>query len=413
MEYTSSVVVSASKTDNLKTTVFKFDMDNQQRPDSLKSPSNPKSWLSASWASLKSTSRNKSPAPTINYPEKGVDHLESPISPVSVTKGSKFLSQLSDKNRRRAWTMDSKRTRPPQLSKLKLEVRTFGSDGNLSKHPKIRMRCKYKEKLPLDKEISCFSRDPFHRSVRSNVEYRRRSDDSMVCFNRGLNRRKSSDEQIQHGMGRPSSRNFFCFKKQDEEAELDEQGTTQPIIRDSSFEYFTSSLISISEGGMPFVENLKNGIHIGGLSSMFDMNKAPSDLGSIKIRFQYFNKTGRFHVSLIKGANIGNGTDGELNMYVKVTLMPGKLQQMRGDGFHDTTNPVFYESFNFRRIKLDDLLDKTLRVKFYNKRGLFVHTLLGEAVVPLFNYDLTAETVTWRHLKRCSGQKVSILGENL
>ena len=162
--------------------------------------------------------------------------------------------------------------------------------------------------------------------------------------------------------------------------------------------------------GTQYLEQLHKGVPIGGLSAMFDLYKHPREWGAIKIRFQYFSKAKRFQVSLVRGRNIGRGREKNLNLFVKVCLMPGKLQQKKGQSYHDSHDPVFYETFNFTKLTLGDLVEKRLRVRFYNKVGLvFEKEPLGEAVVPLFNYDLTAATVTWQHLRRCDGQKVCTL----
>ena len=166
----------------------------------------------------------------------------------------------------------------------------------------------------------------------------------------------------------------------------------------------------LGSGGTAYLEKLYKGIPTGGLPSMFNLYKAPSEWGSIKVRFQYFSKSKRFYVSLIRGFNIGYDRHEHLRIFVTLCLMPGKLQRKRGHGYHDTYDPVFYETFHFKKLTLGDLFEKRLRVKFYHKRGLLSRQEpLGEAIVPLFNYDLTAETVSWQHLRRCGGQKVCMI----
>ena len=163
--------------------------------------------------------------------------------------------------------------------------------------------------------------------------------------------------------------------------------------------------------GTQYVEKLYKGVPIGGLASMFEMYKnSGGEWGSVKVRFQYFNKSRRFQVSLIRAKNIGRGRGERIQLYVKVCLMPGKLQKQTGQGYHETHNPTFYESFNFTRLKLGELVEKRLRIKFYNKLGFLTKSeSLGEVIIPLFNYDLTADTITWLHLRRSRGQKVGII----
>ena len=162
--------------------------------------------------------------------------------------------------------------------------------------------------------------------------------------------------------------------------------------------------------GTQYVEKLYKGVPIGGLASMFEMYKNSSEWGSVKVRFQYFNNSRRFQVSLIRAKNVGRGKEDKLQLYVKVCLMPGKIQKQTGQGYHETHNPTFYESFNFKRLKLGEIVEKRLKIKFYNKLGFLTKSeSLGEVIIPLFNYDLTADTITWLHLRRCRGQKVGTI----
>ena len=138
----------------------------------------------------------------------------------------------------------------------------------------------------------------------------------------------------------------------------------------------------------------------------FDSIKEPSIYGQIKIMFQYFNEKKELQLTILKGSNVASGQTGILGVYTKVCLMPGKLQKKIGDDRHDTHNPVFYEPFTFK-MSLDKLLTQELRIKLYNKPGIFsVSEPIGECRVPLYHYDLTAVTVIWLDLNKCKGQKV-------
>ncbi|KAH3707850.1 hypothetical protein DPMN_067268 [Dreissena polymorpha] len=135
--------------------------------------------------------------------------------------------------------------------------------------------------------------------------------------------------------------------------------------------------------------------------------RIPSSYGQIKLMFQFFNEKNALHVTLLKGANIGQQERGNMGIFASICLMPGKLQKRASDERHNTHDPVMYEMFVFRA-SLGELLDRQLRIKFYDKPGVFSRTRpIGECLIPLYPYDLTAVTVIWRNLSKCKNQKVT------
>lgn len=136
--------------------------------------------------------------------------------------------------------------------------------------------------------------------------------------------------------------------------------------------------------------------------------RIPSCYGQIKLMFQFFNEKNALHVTLLKGANIGQQKQVNMGIFANVCLMPGKLQKRASKERHNTHDPVMYEMFAFRA-SLGELLDRQLRIKFYDKPGVFSTTRpIGECLVPLYPYDLTAVTVIWKNLSKCKNQKVRV-----
>ena len=213
---------------------------------------------------------------------------------------------------------------------------------------------------------------------------------------------------------RSSILRLFCMDSEETDCRNDQEGA--PTGVDSGTPQCTSDKIRRHETKeKPFMGITstdykdKSRIPNSGLALLFNNFGYPSDWGSVKVRFQYFNKSHEFHVSLIRGFNIGNDRSEPLRIFVKLCLLPGKLQSKTGRGYHDTNDPVFYETFYFKNRTLGGLFESRLRIRFYNKNGLFTRKEpLGETVIPLFNYDLTAETLTWLHLRQCVGQEVCI-----
>lgn len=138
-----------------------------------------------------------------------------------------------------------------------------------------------------------------------------------------------------------------------------------------------------------------------------DSIRIPSIYGQVKIMFQFFNQKDELHLTLLKGSNLGRSQTGKLGIFAKVSLMPGKVQPKVSEDKHDTHDPVFYELFVFK-MTLGELLDRQLRVKLYNKPGVFsISQPIGEFSMPLYPFDLTAVTVIWKNLRKCKGQKVT------
>lgn len=133
----------------------------------------------------------------------------------------------------------------------------------------------------------------------------------------------------------------------------------------------------------------------------------PNTYGEMKIMFQFLNEENDLHVTLLRATNVARSRGGALGVYAKVCLMPGKTQMKVGHDKHNTHNPVFCELFRFR-IKSEELFDREIKVKLFNKRGIFSRSeAIGECSIALRQYDPTAITVIWQNLKKSrTGQKV-------
>ncbi|XP_060568316.1 uncharacterized protein LOC132726922 [Ruditapes philippinarum] len=151
-----------------------------------------------------------------------------------------------------------------------------------------------------------------------------------------------------------------------------------------------------------------NGCPIDEFKTIFDAEcfRIPSIYGQLKIMFQLFNDTSEFQVTILEGSNVAvENESGNIGIYTKICFMPGKLQKKTGRDKHSTRNPVFYESFIFKT-SLAQLLESQLKIKLYNKPGILsIPEPIGQCIVPLYNYDLTAVNVIWQNLQKCKGQK--------
>ena len=108
------------------------------------------------------------------------------------------------------------------------------------------------------------------------------------------------------------------------------------------------------------------------------------------------------------GANIGSSQQGRLGIFATVCLMPRKHNKKSTQGRYNTRDPVFYELFCFK-MTLSAVMEKDLRIKFFNRPGIFCKAVpVGECLIKMYDYDMTASNVIWQNLRQCRGQRVRI-----
>ena len=326
---------------------------------------------------------------------KAANYLESPTSSVN---SAEFTTTTTDIPSRANSTYSCHSDEAPSNRRKANEpLRLIGSHNDLHT---VQSNVEEKKPCPLNRNTAIARSWSMNLNIPNNMEgHAETKPECETIMNENENKRSNKRR-------RSSILSIICLDK-DSSSEHSDHSDEETSANKQNAEETDDETLQVASGTQ-YVEKLYKGIPIGGLASMFEMNKHSGEWGSVKVRFQYFNKSRRFQVSLIRAKNIGRGRGESLRLYVKVCLMPGKLQKQTGQGFHETHNPMFYESFSFTRLKLGEIVEKRLRVKFYNKLGLLQAESLGEVIVPLFNYDLTADTITWLHLRRCRGQKVCI-----
>lgn len=126
-----------------------------------------------------------------------------------------------------------------------------------------------------------------------------------------------------------------------------------------------------------------------------------SEHGELKFAFQYLAATKQLKLTLIKADNLGGSdkTDSNLNPYVKVYLMPGKLQKQTSELFKHTRKPEFDQHFYFQGMSLEQLHAMTLKITIYHKsHNLRPPELVGKTSLELEDFDLMTENRMWRDL---------------
>ncbi|OWF46916.1 C2 calcium-dependent domain-containing protein 4C-like [Mizuhopecten yessoensis] len=123
--------------------------------------------------------------------------------------------------------------------------------------------------------------------------------------------------------------------------------------------------------------------------------------GEIKFAFQYLAKSKQLKVSILRAENLGGHgkNDNNMNAYVKVYLMPGKLQKQTSDIIKHTRCPIFEQEFYFTGLTLEQLHAMTLRIKLFHKgHNLRLPEFVGKVDVNLDSYDLLTENRMWKDL---------------
>lgn len=131
--------------------------------------------------------------------------------------------------------------------------------------------------------------------------------------------------------------------------------------------------------------------------------KPNSEFGELKYALQYCKKTERLKLTLLKAENL-RSTDPEetLNPFVKVMLMPTKVQKQTSIIHKRTNNPVFNETFFFETLPPNKLSETRLVMKIFHKSAnLKREEKLGEVTVE-FNskQDLVKEIREWREIDK-------------
>ncbi|XP_033750665.1 C2 calcium-dependent domain-containing protein 4C-like [Pecten maximus] len=123
--------------------------------------------------------------------------------------------------------------------------------------------------------------------------------------------------------------------------------------------------------------------------------------GELKFAFQYLAKSKQLKVTIVKAESLGGHgkTDQNMNAYVKVYLLPGKLQKQCSDIVKHTRCPVFDQEFYFTGVSLEQLHAMTLRIKVLHKgHNLRLPEFIGKVDVNLDSYDLLTENRMWKDL---------------
>ncbi|XP_069138262.1 C2 calcium-dependent domain-containing protein 4C-like [Argopecten irradians] len=123
--------------------------------------------------------------------------------------------------------------------------------------------------------------------------------------------------------------------------------------------------------------------------------------GELKFAFQYLAKSKQLKVSILRAENLGGHgkTDQNMNAYVKVYLLPGKLQKQCSEVVKHTRCPVFEQEFYFTGVSLEQLHAMTLRIKLLHKgHNLRLPEFIGKVDVNLDSYDLLTENRMWKDL---------------
>ncbi|XP_013399488.1 synaptotagmin-7 [Lingula anatina] len=127
-----------------------------------------------------------------------------------------------------------------------------------------------------------------------------------------------------------------------------------------------------------------------------------AEFGEAKISVQYLSDTKQLKVVLVKGENIGGQSKhpNNVNTFAKLYLCPGKLQKQTSKVVKRTRDPEYNEVFYFKDLSLEELQEKSLKIKFYNKtHNLRRLEYIGDLELDLSTVNLQEETRMWMDLQ--------------
>ncbi|XP_078664028.1 uncharacterized protein LOC144907077 [Branchiostoma floridae x Branchiostoma belcheri] len=143
----------------------------------------------------------------------------------------------------------------------------------------------------------------------------------------------------------------------------------------------------------------------------------PHYLGELKFSVEFVKRGRQLKVSIIKAENLGGHKHAKnnVNSYIRLYLLPGKVGRQQTRTVKHTRNPVFNEEFYFGGLGLQMLNDMKLRMKVFSKTPhLRRDALLGEVQVVLGTLDLSHENRLWRNLEpRTDSEDLGMLNLSL
>ena len=141
-------------------------------------------------------------------------------------------------------------------------------------------------------------------------------------------------------------------------------------------------------------------------TDQFEINKLHAKLiaeeGELKLSMRYLPEKHSLRVVLLKAENLGgpNRSDQSINAFVRMCLMPGKVQKQTSSIIKHTKDPMFNEDFYFSDLTLEQLKTMKLRLKVLHKSHNLKRTeFLGEIQMPLNELDLLHERRMWKDLQ--------------
>lgn len=129
--------------------------------------------------------------------------------------------------------------------------------------------------------------------------------------------------------------------------------------------------------------------------------KLIADLGELKLSVLYLGERQALKVTVIRGENIGGKykNDSQVNPFVTVALLPGKVQKQSGKVAKCTKNPLFNEEFIFSDMDWETLEHHMLRICVQNQQR-FKNDDLGEILLPLLRLDPDVDNRMWKDLRK-------------
>ena len=240
-------------------------------------------------------------------------------------------------------------------------------------------------------------------SKRSNYYYRRRSSVSIGSDTSGGDSSQTDEnEQIPNFRKCPNG--------------TIEPVHGQPIKRHSNPTVSRPKPPTFASGEIPKSQSLNSGISYlkrckrGSSDKELEENRDGALLGELKLAIKYSEDERELKVTAIRAENLGGSLrqENNINPYLKLCLVPGKMQKQTSAIYKHCKNPVFQQDFWFNDVCLDELQRMRLRIRVCSKgHHIIGDEFLGEVQVTLSDLDLSEETRMWKRLEPKSDKEVN------
>ncbi|XP_065667144.1 synaptotagmin-1 [Hydra vulgaris] len=121
--------------------------------------------------------------------------------------------------------------------------------------------------------------------------------------------------------------------------------------------------------------------------------------GKVRFSLEYDEEAEVLKVTIIEAQNLPAADEGGASdPYIRVMLKPDTRRRYETIVLDKTLNPKYDQTFEFKKLPISELLNRTLSILAIDFDQLPEHDILGMAEIPMIDFDLSSPVEVWRTL---------------